>query len=1696
MFAYLIKHDGDNIMRTLFAIALIISLSILSANFVREMPFEHHQPDGSKLQLYVTGDEFYRRVHDKEDYTVLRHPDNGFAVYAMPDGNSIKASNHMVGSSDPALLNLPPRLFHDTGTRNNIYEIMDRNDGTLTNRAPTIGTINNIHIFIRFSDDDEYIAPYSHFDNMYNSYTGPSMRGYFAEVSNAQLSVTTNMYPLPENGIVRSYQDSHPRAYYLPYHFLTNPIGYGTMSIGQTRRREMLRLAVEYVQASIPSDLNVDADGDGNVDNVTFMVKGFPDAWGHVLWPHFSILLSFPSAYINNKLVSSYNMQFEGSAHIGVFCHEFSHTLGFPDLYHYTEGDTLPVVGYWDLMEWDAAIPQHHLTYMKMKYGQWFTEIPTIAPNWNPTQFTLTAIDQSPYSAYKIMSPLSNQYYVLEYRRRAGYYENSLPGSGLIVSRVMTSFNGNPVNGAADGPPDEIYVYRPGCSITTPGALHEAHLSAQTNRTAIHNQTDPQPWLYSNSHTQLDGNLIISEIGPAGGTTITFTVTDRLPNVWTGALNNVWSNGGNWSTGLVPDQFTNVVIPAGTPSLCVVSSSSAICNSVKIETGGSLQVHGVTLTVQKNLNNYGVLRLTSGSGGLIVNGDLFWETGSTAIVTDANASIGLKGSMTFNPGSNVQVTQGHINLFGSGFSYLINKSSNTQLNNLNMNKDLGYPFYISNESTADITFNGSIWNVNDTDFYNQYSGNVYLKGDLTNGNNTYNDMNWTAGTLVMNGTYQSITLSKPTDRINNLAVQLTGSLTLQTNITMYGDLTINSGLLNANDKTITLQGGWNNTIGPDAFMEGTSRVIFTGLANKYIQKSETFNILELSKSSGSLLINSSNTHVICNSYDWTSGTLVLSNGSFTANALADNYVAGNWNLSNGTINLYNPVGNIDLRGVITISSGSFNVHGGVNVSRWGQFSSLDLTMTDGVLDFKNRGITIADSAFPLGVTLTGGVIKTPGNLIINRSTFRPGGGTFELCGSINTTLSMVANAKLHNLTIHKSVGTNTVTATTDVTLGGAFTLQSGVFTAPALMRIGGNWLNIMGPASFIEGSGIVIFEGSAHSVCGYDEIFNNLELNKAAGYQFSVEGSAQVSCNSYNYTAGVLNVNEGLFTAYDLTDDFISGNVFINNGQAHFHQDTMQWADIQGNLSITDGEMHVYGSMGSFWAASGNSTLHLSNAVLVFHSAGVTVSDTGTVLTTITNSTISVARNFRSLNAEFYLGSSNIIEMTGSTDAWLEFTSFISANIVINKGAREGEADFDIPDLSTERDGNFRNLTRANTVRLNNYTACNNLTINSGILDLNGHELFCQNDVVINSGGTLKLSGGDILKMQGAKTLTVNQGGRLECLGSEQSLSKVTCNVGTFIFNVESGATIAAQNTIFEYMGGNGVHVKTGALVDPDYSFRQCTFSRSSNQGRLLTLDNSQNLHIYGAYFPTNTWNGSCNVAKTVDAGFVNFANATGPYSGSAFESDPHNRILWTTPGSVIDLRFVKVQWSEPSAYMGDTAVLTYTVINESTTDCGLINCDLYYNRTSPPTNHSAYSHRARLSMPAGLPITIEVPVANYDSALSGIWSSYLYVDAGNYVMESNESNNIHGPFFFRWWPLPPVTNLTASYMDIGNQLYINWDYPFSVNRYKIYRSTDPDFIPAPENFYVYRNYPYFVDVFSGAKMFYRVTAERLPPEP
>ena len=182
-----------------------------------------------------------------------------------------------------------------------------------------------------------------------------------------------------------------------------------------------------------------DWDGDGYVNQVIFVYAGLPGNVGGVshghIWPNTSAFTAITAP--DGTMISDYSSSGECwptssviLCGLGTICHEFTHSLGLPDLYRTDTGDNV-VLDMWDLMD-----------------GGNFTNYGFCPPNYTPMEKILlgwlepeelteaTTVQGLEYGKVYKISNSEDDYYLLENRVQQGWDEG-VPGKGLCVYHVL-----------------------------------------------------------------------------------------------------------------------------------------------------------------------------------------------------------------------------------------------------------------------------------------------------------------------------------------------------------------------------------------------------------------------------------------------------------------------------------------------------------------------------------------------------------------------------------------------------------------------------------------------------------------------------------------------------------------------------------------------------------------------------------------------------------------------------------------------------------------------------------------------------------------------------------------------------------------------------------------------------------------------------------------------------------------------------------------------------------------------------------------------------------------------------------------------------------------------------------------------------------------------------------------------------------
>ncbi len=437
------------IVWSVLLVGLLLTLpSAVFAVSARQGTFDAIQPDGSVVQLRIAGDEWYHYYKSHDNYAVTKDVD-GWWVYADLDlSGRYTATPYRVdrrdAGADAFLNSVGKRLLESAtyrnATRNEVFK--ERMPGVLKSaaeiaRAKQLTTMSVPVLLIQFND---HLATESvdSFDDMMNQtdYQGVgSFKDYFDEVSYGDLTVNATIFSVSSSVWFTS---SQPKYNYR--------VGDGD----HDQAKRALRLAREAVDEAELVGIdwsNFDNDGDGKLDILMVVHEGMGAECGDtsLIWSHHWYLsadnrdTTYDGVHINR-----YTIQPElscGGEHIeiGVFCHEFGHALGLPDLYDIDGGSE--GIGNWGLMGgggWGGdgnspERPSHMCAWSKIRKG-W------ISPYLVDTTGRYTIPDVERYNTDNVFKLWTNgtvgpQYFLVENRQRIGFDAN-LPTGGLAIWHI------------------------------------------------------------------------------------------------------------------------------------------------------------------------------------------------------------------------------------------------------------------------------------------------------------------------------------------------------------------------------------------------------------------------------------------------------------------------------------------------------------------------------------------------------------------------------------------------------------------------------------------------------------------------------------------------------------------------------------------------------------------------------------------------------------------------------------------------------------------------------------------------------------------------------------------------------------------------------------------------------------------------------------------------------------------------------------------------------------------------------------------------------------------------------------------------------------------------------------------------------------------------------------------------------------
>ena len=337
-----------------------------------------------------------------------------------------------------------------------------------------------------------------------------SLKSYYYEVSYGQMRIE----PGPANGCLprgnRWYRAKRPMSYYGHGMYLTE------------RYQELVREACEVADSEV-NFAQYDRDKDGVVDHLVIVHAGDDEASSGVPDDIWSILVPpvnsfYDGVRIDNVAMVGEEPSFE-KPHIGIYCHEFFHDFGAPDLYGANQFiETLD--HQWCLMgmfgpyqgeDRNGLSPSHICGYLKWDFD---ARPENGRCGWvEPTEITQNVSDLPVHSfelppakdkLYKINIPGKNgkQFFLIENRNKksGGRYDTYLPESGILIWHI----DENKTRGPTDAS-NRVWVE----DAADPNHLNTQNITGSAAYSADDGQTSFTPGSNPNSNAD-DGT--VSEI--------------------------------------------------------------------------------------------------------------------------------------------------------------------------------------------------------------------------------------------------------------------------------------------------------------------------------------------------------------------------------------------------------------------------------------------------------------------------------------------------------------------------------------------------------------------------------------------------------------------------------------------------------------------------------------------------------------------------------------------------------------------------------------------------------------------------------------------------------------------------------------------------------------------------------------------------------------------------------------------------------------------------------------------------------------------------------------------------------------------------------------------------------------------------------------------------------------------------------
>ncbi|CAD5256763.1 MULTISPECIES: M6 family metalloprotease domain-containing protein [unclassified Imperialibacter] len=501
------------------------------------------QPDNSKLRVVGKGNMANHHTETEDGYTVVKNARGIYEYAEIKEGrlapSGTKASNPSGrDASSKSFLNSQPKHLRDAISRsassNSPMNVNQSNSPGIEYAFPTAGTRKVLVILIKYPDlaNTYTVTDFDDMMNEVNYNTTGSFRDYFLKVSGNELDVDADVFGWYEA------ENSHDY--------------YGEENNDDNLARELVGEAIDAAEVAGVDFSVYDNDSDGFVDGVIIVHAGpgaeegsqteyiWSHRWnlGYTYIPEANYYREYDGVVLNDYMINPEIRQTTNMVGIGVFCHEFGHGLGLPDLYDIDDsnGDS-EGIGNWGLMAgagWlnNERTPGFMCAWSRAKL-EWVT--PTIIESGD------YSLDPSVSSTtvYKIATNDPKEYFLLENRQKTGQ-DTYIPGEGLAIWHIddNKTTNGDETHKLVDlEEADGLNGLDNGTNRGDAGDLYPG----TSSNTLFDDSSNPNSKLYIGSNSNIQISSIVED-----GLGISFTLLQGdIPNPCEDAIEIADTGSGN-----------------------------------------------------------------------------------------------------------------------------------------------------------------------------------------------------------------------------------------------------------------------------------------------------------------------------------------------------------------------------------------------------------------------------------------------------------------------------------------------------------------------------------------------------------------------------------------------------------------------------------------------------------------------------------------------------------------------------------------------------------------------------------------------------------------------------------------------------------------------------------------------------------------------------------------------------------------------------------------------------------------------------------------------------------------------------------------------------------------------------------------------------------------------------------------------